>query len=483
MMRITESQLQRIIREALLLENAREGKAYKALVSKFQSPQILSIIEEVADHKKAGSALVKWLASRFVDETARDPHPIEDAIVSVKRFVESFDAAESKWRAGDEFKRAVSQHFEKPEWSKQKSLLDLIPVMTSDQMDTIPGLAGREKSHFEVNVSEEEMESDRVGKVGPWNLWMPTTRERSCKIAQFDPITLKPRTTWCTARMAGSNLFYNYVGRPGENMTLFYIIKDDPSDISDWLSVGFVNGVPELSGKSGGMSVDRENEGLTEQRLMSILGPYYDETMQALTARNEELGGKHPARARIEEAALDPATFASLLRGLGKEELEDMKKIILQEPDVHPEIIAKLARDKSPSIRADVVHHPSADAETLRMLATDESLSVRRGVAANRKTPVDVLETLADERELWLWVARNKNTPADKLFLIAEDPDAGIIRALLANINLPEEILQRFEYSDDRGVRWQAKGLRTRKERMKGLSESRLRSLIRAAAL
>ena len=205
--------------------------------------------------------------------------------------------------------------------------------------------------------------------------------------------------------------------------------------------------------------------------------------MQALTARNEELGGKHPARARIEEAALDPATFASLLRGLGKEELEDMKKIILQEPDVHPEIIAKLARDKSPSIRADVVHHPSADAETLRMLATDESLSVRRGVAANRKTPVDVLETLADERELWLWVARNKNTPADKLFLIAEDPDAGIIRALLANINLPEEILQRFEYSDDRGVRWQAKGLRTRKERMKGLSESRLRSLIRAAAL
>jgi hypothetical protein len=479
-----------IIKELFLAENAREGNAYKRLVDQF--PHLENVIGIIADHKKAGAALTKWLFSRFVEGSAEEIHPIEDAITSIKSFADSFEKIESKWRTGAEFKKAVSEFFETPAWEKENSILAIIPRMTADQIDKLPGLSSREKAFFEINVSEEEMESDRVGRVGPWNLWMPTSRERSCKIAEFDPVTREPKTTWCTARMAGSNLFYNYVGRPGENMTLFYVIKQDPRTddekkrkipdprgVEDWLSVGFVNSVPELSGKSGGMSVDRANEGLTEARLRSILGPHYDKIMQALVAKNEALGGKHPARARIEEAALDPAVFESLIRGLGKEELEDMKKIILQEPDVHPAIIAKLALDKSPSIRTSVAHHSSVDAETLRMLAADESLSVRRAVATKPKTPVDVLELMADDRALWPYVAQNRRIPVEKLFVIAEDPRMEVIRALLMNINLPEEILQKFEQSDDKRVRWQASGLRTRKNHAQGLSENHLRSMIR----
>lgn len=257
--------LRRLV-ESVLLEGFKDDQRY--------------LIEKYPDHTQDLEGLqpkwISWLTARFGERPkTEETHPFEDAIVTIKNFSKKDAGLSVKYAApGTEekpnvFKASVDEAFP-PEDRSWKSPTD-VAQMTVDEMELILGLSERKKESFKTEVSEEEMESDRVGKVGPWNLWMPTTKERSCKIAGYDPVTRRPKTTWCTARMAGSNLFYNYIGRPGTNMTLFYVIKDNPADDKDWLSVGFINGEPVLEGEYGGISVDRANAGLTERSLRAAL--------------------------------------------------------------------------------------------------------------------------------------------------------------------------------------------------------------------
>lgn len=483
-MRITGKNLRQLIREELLNESVREGNAYKRLVDQF--PHLENVIGIIADHKKAGAALTKWLFSRFVEGSAEELHQIEDAIVPIRNLADSFEKIESKWRSGPEFKKAVSKFFKMPEWEKENSILAVIPFMTSDQIDKLPGLAGREKSSFEIDVSEEEMESDRVGKVGAWNLWMPTTRERSCAIAQYDPVSLEPRTTWCTARMAGSNLFYNYTGRPGVDMTLFYIIRDDPERDDDWLSVGFVNGKPELEGKSGGISVDRANVGLTEARLKSVLGSDYHKIMSVLSEKNRALGGKHPARQKIIDAAKSLEGFNHIMKGLSKTDAMDMRELIAQEEEISPDVLdelantktdneyflafiaknpntppaalARMAQERGQYIQEWVARHPNAPPETLLNLSKKSEFfeyNIRYGVARNENTPYAALKTLArDEHEnIRSLVAMRKDLPEDLMDLLADDREPGVKTTVAANESAPDYVLERLALDGNQNVR------------------------------
>jgi hypothetical protein len=255
-MLISESYLRQIIAESLLLEGFEDDRAYLIAAQPNHAVNISSLQPK----------WIAWLTARFGENaTITDIHPFEEVVESVSKFSKVFDSVAAKWKSNESFRKDVEEFLPDRRWKKSDITPQIIPLLTSDEMETLTGLATRDKQNFEINISEDEMESDRVGKVGPWNLWMPTTRERSCKIAQYHPVSLKPKTTWCTARMAGSNLFYNYVGQPGRDITLFYVIKDKPNKPNDWLSVGFVNGKPVLGGKNGSVSVNRDNMGLTEK--------------------------------------------------------------------------------------------------------------------------------------------------------------------------------------------------------------------------
>ncbi len=457
-----------------------------SLIEKF--PNLENAIGTIADHRKAGSTLIKWLFSRFIEESAVEVHPIEDAIASIKSFASSFEKIESKWRSSPEFKKSISKFFGAPEWAYENSILTVIPFMTSDQIDKLPGLASRGKQDIEVNVSEEEMESDRVGKVGPWNLWMPTNRERSCAIAQYDPVTLEPKTTWCTARMAGSNLFYNYTGRPGADMTLFYVIKDNPESNEDWLSVGFINGKPSLDGKDGGISVDRANNGLIPGTLRSILGPHHEKIMEILAQKNKSLGGKHPARQKIIDATQSIEAFHHIMKGLSKTEAMDMRELIAQEENISPDVLDELANTKTDNeyflafiaqnpntppaalarmaaergqyIEEWVARHPNTPPETLEMLAGRKEFheyNVRYGVALNPNTPPKALRILArDEIEnIRALVANRKDgsVPDDVFDLLADDREEGVLSAVALNEAAPDYVLSRLARSGFLGVR------------------------------
>lgn len=473
-MLISESFLRSIIFESLLFEGFMDDQNMLAEMYPEQKDKILSF-----DEKE--SRWIAWLTARFGrNATIKETHPFEEAIESVTSFSKVFNSVTAKWKSNEIFRKDVENFLPDRSWKKYDITPQIISLLTSDEMEVLKGLATRAKQNFKINISEEDLESDRVGKVGPWNLWMPTTREHSCKIAQYDPVTLKPKTTWCTARMAGSNLFYNYIGQPGREITLFYIIKDKPSKPNDWLSVGFVNGKPVLGGVRGSVSVNRDNFGLTEKKLMAALGPYHDQIMIALTQKNKSLDGKHPARAKIIDAAKSIEAFNSLTAGLSQSESADIINTILREPDVSVEVLTKIAQNQDPNIRRAVADKDSTQAAVFFILAKDKDPLIIRGVVRNASAPAEVLIDLAGSGDeiTRLNIASNPNAPSSALDVIVSNNGASPfeLKNAAENPNVSNETLKILVNNKDFMVRRAATSALN--QRKKSLSEQLLRRLV-----
>jgi hypothetical protein len=397
---------------------------------------------------------IGWLSARFGDSPkVEETHPFGDAIVTILNFAKRDSALGAKYRDSEQFRAAVDAKFppEKRQWQSPND----VTTMSVDEMEMILALSERKKQRFEVDKDAASFEGDRVGKVGPWNLWMPTTRENSCNIVGSDPVTLEPNTTWCTARTSGSNLFYSYVGRPGEEITLFYVIRDEPQNDRDWLSVGFVNGEPVLDGQRGGVSVDRTNDGLTEHSLRSVLGSDYSKIMAVLAQKNEELGGKHPARQKISDAAKSVKALEYLVKGLSKEEADDLKLLVINEPSLSPEVLLLLSGDDATEIRNRVASNKSTPAEAFARLASDKDEEVRIRIAQNEGTPADILTRLASDKVTGVRasVARNTSAPAEALNRLSSD-DTRTRMYVADNENTPADILARLASDEVAAVRF-----------------------------
>jgi len=438
-MLISESSLRTIILETLLFEGFMDDQNTLAELYPEQKDKILSFNEKE-------SRWIAWLTARFGrNATIKETQPFEEVIESVISFSKVFDAVATKWKSNETFRKDVETFLPDRSWKKYDITPQIIPLLTSDEMEVLKGLATREKQHFKINVSEEELESDRVGKVGSWNLWMPTTRERSCKIAQYDPVTLKPKTTWCTARMAGSNLFYHYVGQPGSETMLFYIIKDNPAGDEDWLSVGFVSGKPKLSDEDGddnNISVDRANVGLTPERLKSILGQDYSQIMIALTKKDKSLGGVHPARKKIVDAAKSVEALRALIVGLSKDDANDLIYNVLEEPEISAEVLTILARSKNNNIANLALKNPQMPLAVLTLYVNDTDSVIRSAVARNINTPTPILKDLARDIDpkVRRAVADNINTPTPILKDLARDIDPKVRIACIMTSNVSKRV-------------------------------------------
>jgi hypothetical protein len=319
--------------------------------------------------------------------------------------------------------------------------------MTVDDMELVLGLAERKKQSVDVD-QDVDIEGDRIGKVGPWNLWVPTTMERSCKIAQYDPITRAPKTTWCTARTAGSNLFYHYVGSQNSDIVLFYVIKDDPVADEDWLSVGYLNGKPVLKGQRGGLSVTRDNKGLTPESLQAILGDNYGPIMEMLAEKARAMAGVHPAKEQVRAAARDPELFKKMMKGHSEEENNAMMNMIIDVPDITPEVLNLLADEPDRSIIYKIAKNERAPAEALDKIV-DRSLKRHDYHAVNdaagslnmRPETLRMLASALPENFIGT-IAKNPNTPADVLLDMSRGDNIYALRGLVFNLNLTTEMIE-----------------------------------------
>lgn len=437
-MQLTESQIRSIISE-LILEGYKDDQRF--LQEKF--PGKADVLE------KLSPKWIAWLIARYGDSPSiEEDHPFEDSIVTLVKFAKRDNDLSTKYRASAAFKAAVDE-FIKPDergwadWSNPREALKV----SVDQMETIMGLSERKKQNVEVN-QEENIEGDRVGKVGPWNLWVPTTMERSCKIAQYDPITRAPKTTWCTARTAGSNLFYHYVGSQNSDIVLFYVIKDDPKANEDWLSVGYLNGNPILKGQRGGLSVKRDNSGLTPEMLQSILGSDFDPIMGILDKKAKDMAGIHPAKEKVRAAARDPELFKKMLKGHSEEENLAMKKMIIDIPDVSPDVINLLADNPDQELVHSIASNKRSPTEALDKIATialkKHNYGIANAAANSANMRPETLRMLAASLPVNYMhvVASNPNTPADVLLDMSRGDNVYTLRGLVYNPNLSTEMIE-----------------------------------------
>jgi hypothetical protein len=437
-MLLTESQLRSII-SVLILEGYKDNQ--RLLIQKHPSHE--NVLGTMSPK------WIEWLIVRYGDSPSiEEDHVFEDAIVTLVKFAERDNSLSTKYRASEAFRAAVDE-FIKPnergwtDWSDPREALKV----TVDQMETIMDLAQRKKQNVDVDQAGD-IEQDRVGKVGPWNLWMPTSMERSCKIAQYDPITRVPKTTWCTARTAGSNLFYHYVGSQNADIVLFYIIKDNPTADEDWLSVGYRNGKPILNGQRGGLSVKRENSGLTPEMLKSILGSDYGPIMGMLDKKAKDMSGVHPAKEHVRAAARDPALFKKMMKGHSEEENNAMKQMIVGVPDISPDVLDLLADDPGRELAYDVVRNKHVKPETLdkiidRSLKHHEYHTVNNAADSPNIRPETLRMLAGTLPENFIGtIAKHPNTPTDVLLDISQGNNIYALRSLPFNPNLTTEMIE-----------------------------------------
>jgi hypothetical protein len=269
----------------------------------------------------------KWLEDRYVNKSITEVHPISEAIDTVKEYVHLKDQILNKLKEDDVFRNKLeSKGFEK------ENIKD-ISYFSVDDMVYILGEFRNEGIGFaKIPIPEEE----KVGKVGEWNIWLPGSKETSIEIAGYDEKTGDPKTTWCTARTKGSNLFYDYITNESYAITfLFYVIKDDPINPNDWLSVGFKGEnlksiKPVLDGQRGGLSVNRGNKGLKEEDFKEILGDNYDTIFSIMKNKINELGGENPASKKMKEFANNFSLFKKEVWNKSVKEREDFAKNILK---------------------------------------------------------------------------------------------------------------------------------------------------------
>ena len=434
-MHLTEAQIRSIISE-LILEGFKDDQRF--LQEKY--PLSADKIGELSPKH------VSWLIARFGETPSKDEtHPFEDVIVTLSKFAKKDSGIGEKYKTNEQFRNAIDTAF--PPESRGWQTPNDITTMSIDDMDLILGLAERKKSSVDFGENID-IEVDRVGKVGPWNLWMPTSMERSCKIAQYDPITRVPKTTWCTARTSGSNLFYHYVGRPNADIVLFYVIKDNAVGVTDWLSIGYYNGKPDLKGTRGGLSVDRDNNGLTAEKLQNILGSDYDTIMTIFAEKAKEMSGVHPAKEQIRAAARDPELFKKMMKGHSEEENLAMKKMIIDVPDVTPDVINLLADNPDQELVYSIASNERSPAEALDKIVTialkKHSYQIVNAAANSTNMRPETLRMLAGAlpSNYMNVVAKHPNTPADVLLDMSQSDNIYALIGLVFNPNLTTEMIE-----------------------------------------
>ena len=446
-MLLTESAIRQLIYN-VLLEGVREDAAALE-VDLEDNPETLSQFQSLSAKPK----WVNWLADRYL----RKKYPVDDTLLDVLSLVVNFaskDAAISqKYGSNEQFKTAVDAAFP-PESRGWKSPSDTTKMSSAD-FEMLLALHDRKKQRLEVDRADESWKQDKIGQFGPWALYFPTNQQNSINIAGADPVTLKGYTTWCTARTAGSNLFYNYAGH---GIMLFYAIDESkpPTAPKGRICLGYVRGALNASGSYAGVTVDALNKGLKMPDLQKIFGNHLRGILAAAEAVVKHHGAEHPAKTEIKAASRDVVKFKSILSGLSDDEAGDLCAHIVGHTTktVSLDVLIAAASHKSAGVRACVARNTSTPLHVLEKLAADPEVRVRASIVYS-KVPAHVLEKLADDTDasVRVNVAYSESTPPHVLEKLAADPEVRVRDAVAYNRKTPPHVLEKLASDTDVSVR------------------------------
>jgi len=282
----------------------------------------------------------------------------------------------------------------------------------------------------------KEGETDIVYEDEQWIVVMPHTMESSIQWGKG--------TKWCTAATQSGNLFYNYVARKDQDIVLYYIIKkgsDSKVDPDSKLSVGFVGGEPVLDGKSGGLTVNASNDGLTQASFRTALDSKFETVMSAMKLHSKKISGQHPAKRAMQKIAQskNPSVLEKYTAGMKPDERSDFINMLFEYDNLSVELLTIL----SSNARVNVAAHPNTPLEMLTLYASDPDSDVRLGVAYNFNTPSKTLALLARDvnMDVRREVASNQNTAPEILTFLSEDEDEQVRASVAFNLNTTAKTL------------------------------------------
>ena len=354
------------------------------------------------DRFKGKNKYIVWLANRFGENPTKQDHPIQQCIDILFNYFKKENGLAEKYKK-EEFRNLVKTLTKTEQFPEGKTYTDLkfIEDITSDEMRAIL-LASERKKEVVPTAADVDFSGDKVGKVGEWNIWLPSSRDNSIHIAQFDTDDAgnkTPKTTWCTARTNASNLFYHYiVDEYGQKGMLFYVIKDNPEGDWDYLSIGFTKGEPILHGEDGnyGVSINRDQKGLSVEKLQDIWGDNYYTIMGMMQKKYDELGGTSPAYPKLEEGSKDLNKFKELALGNSQYEKEDLLLKIANNFDLSDSFLKDLGEKDSKSLY--YLAQSTSKEELIKLFLKSDHLKM--AVAKNMRAGVEVLEALAKDPDV-----------------------------------------------------------------------------------
>jgi hypothetical protein len=327
-MKITKRRLRKILIESLLLESRKTREWIKTQPEPDQAPLLdgynkgLTVIDKLS-----------WI------QKVRGTEPIQDVVPDVVRFFEPQVQAIVR-------ENGFQTNLNRRTYPTVGELRRVIR-----QVDSLIDSRKAASAAPEIEPFDDPNHVDKIDQVGPWTILMPrtVTGSVSCDISGSD-------TTWCTTKSRGQNLFLTYVGRENADVILFYVMDynrtpDDPhktrqeacmANNDSRLSIGFIDGVPQLNGKSGGLSVDASNAGLNERILRSNngLGRYYDQIMSILSAEVIAIGSNHPAKQSLKRSRKDLLYLKSVIKDYDKDARDDyLNQVSANLNEASPEVI------------------------------------------------------------------------------------------------------------------------------------------------
>lgn len=279
---------------------------------------------------KLSAKYLPWLAKILIKTPGE---PVEDIVPLVLTFEKKVSAIKA---AGGS-----------PDINSYKTTQDLSKALESlgkKKQEKFDNFREHLLSTMDVVYASENPEVD------PWVIVMPRTTQESCEAGA--------NTTWCTARTQSQNLFLSYVGR-GKDIILFYVIntaEDARKNPNAKLSIGYVGGKAHMHGEDGHVSVNANNNGITDESFSQIVGPERAAVfLNLMDKKAESLGGVHPARQEILELIENPEKLKKKLESFQNSETKmDFISLLLEsiiENDKNPgwnlkEIIEILFADK-----------------------------------------------------------------------------------------------------------------------------------------
>jgi hypothetical protein len=291
--------------------------------------EVLEKLNGLVDTKLLSNATVyKWMKSRYIDKNFGESHNPSDVISIVDKYVSVKDLIVNMLKSNNDF-----LEFFKTEGYNLNKVSDPLKLSYDDMVWIINQYETSSKASINTyNVVPRD--GEYVAKVGEWNIWLPHTQETSAKIAGYDDLTKEPHTEWCTARTKGSNLFYDYISHDDDIKFLFYIIKDNPSNDNDWISLGFEEDAYDnvalvANGEYGGNTVNRNNDGLREEDLEDIFGSKdFNEILRICEEKMKSLGYKNPATEELYTYANNVSKLKKALWSRSHDERLEFVKII-----------------------------------------------------------------------------------------------------------------------------------------------------------